>query len=81
MKITIKKAAQKYLSSVHGIDRDRLDKALEGLASMRGDIQKLRGKKNEYRLKIHHYRILFTLDEETMHITVTKINTRTNIKY
>lgn len=81
MKIILKKSALKYLAKATGTDRTRLDNALDGLASMHGDIQKLSGGKNEYRLKIFHFRILFTLDKETQVIKVTEINTRTNIKY
>ena len=43
----------------------------------------LKGHPNHYRLKIHHYRILFSIDESGLVqiIVVDTINTRTNIKY
>ena len=77
----MRKQPQKYLASVDDPTRKKLYKALEGLAELRGDIKKLRGYENFYRLKIAHYRILFSIDTTVEIITVEEINSRTNIKY
>jgi len=63
--------------------RKKLFKALDGLRELKGDIVKLKGHSNCYRLKIHHYRILFSIDDDgaVQIIVVFAINTRTNIKY
>lgn len=79
----LKAQPRKYLDSVDERTRKRLLKALDGLRELRGDIVKLKGYSNRYRLKIHHYRILFSIDDDghVQVITVNTINTRTNIKY
>jgi mRNA-degrading endonuclease RelE of RelBE toxin-antitoxin system len=82
MKIILRKQPQKYLAAVDTKTRSKLYKALDGLAELEGDIVKLKGRANEYRLKIEHYRILFSYDaEQDKIIIVSAINTRTNIKY
>jgi mRNA-degrading endonuclease RelE of RelBE toxin-antitoxin system len=82
MEIILKKQPQKYLASVDTNAREKLYKALNGLAELDGNIVKLRGKTNVYRLKIDHYRVIFEYDSKKGQIIiVTTINTRTNIKY
>ncbi|BDF60168.1 hypothetical protein CE91St37_03180 [Christensenellaceae bacterium] len=77
----MKKQPQKYLASVDGNTRAKLYKAIDGLKELGGDIVRLKGTKNSYRLKIAHYRILFEYDGRGGLIIVGMINTRTNIKY
>ena len=81
MEVRLKKQACKYLSSVDENTRQKLYKALEQLSRLEGDIVPLAGKKNLYRYKISHYRILFEWRKGELIITVIEINTRTNIKY
>ena len=81
MEIVLKKQPQKYLASVDGNTREKLYRALEGLKELEGDIVRLKGTKNSYRLKIAHYRILFEYDGKGGVIVVGMIDTRTNIKY
>ncbi len=81
MKIKLTKDPQKYLKKVEVNTRNKLIKALEGLAELEGDIVKLKTEKDKYRLKIYQYRIIFTIDTENEIIIVQDINTRTNIKY
>ena len=75
-----KKQPEKYLKSVDGNTHEKLIRALEGLSEGEGDIVKLKGS-GYYRLKIEHYRAIFTRDAATGTITVVEVNTRTNIKY
>ena len=78
--VVYKKQPEKYLKSVDGNTYQKLKKALEGLASGYGDVIKLKGS-IYYRLKIEHYRAIFTYDKDADVITVEELNTRTNIKY
>ena len=79
-KIFYKKQPEKYLDKVPVATYDKLIKACEGLSTATGDIVKLKGTKY-YRLKIDHYRIIFTFNEQAEQILIEEINTRTNIKY
>lgn len=81
MEVRLKKQPKKYLDSVDAATRKKLYKALDGLAKFKGDIKRIQGKDNMYRLKIAHYRFLFSVDLDGQIIIVSTINTRTNIKY
>lgn len=81
MKIVLKKQPRKYLLSVDEATRMKLNKALLELSELKGDIRLLKGKKNTYRYKIAHYRIVFEWVKGEIIITVIEINTRNNIKY
>ena len=81
MKIRLRKQPQKYLASVDENTRKKLYKALDQLKHLEGDIKPLAGKKDMYRYKIAHYRIIFEWVKGEIVITVIEINTRTNIKY
>lgn len=81
LEIRLEKQPQKYLRSVDEPTREKLFKALDQLSRLEGDIVPLRGKKNRYRYKISHYRIVFERIKGELVITVIEINTRTNIKY
>ena len=78
--VVYKKQPEKYLKSVEAAVYEKLTKALEGLGQDTGDVVKLKGSKY-YRLKIEHYRAIFTRDNATGTITIVELNTRTNIKY
>ena len=80
MEIVLKKQPRKYLASVDMDTRKKLGRALEGLRELKGDIVRLAGKKGLYRLKIEHYRIIFSYTGGKI-IIVETIDTRTNIKY
>lgn len=80
MEIVLRKQPQKYLASVDANTRNKLNRALDGLKELEGDIVKLSGKKNLYRLKIEHYRVIFAYSGGEI-IVVETIDTRTNIKY
>ena len=83
MQIELRKQPQKYLRQVDAKTRARLQAGIANIASGTGDITRLAGTVNQYRYKINHYRILFQAREEGGEkiITITDINTRTNIKY
>ena len=79
MLITLSKQAQKYLDKCDNATYLRLERAIDGLAIFDGDIVKLKGRKDEYRLKKPPYRIIFShvLDSEEIH--VKSIGTRGDI--
>ena len=81
MEVKLKKQPQKCLASADERTRKRLYKALDQLSRLEGNIVPLEGKKNRYRYKIPHYRIIFEWVKGEIIITVIEINTRTNIKY
>ncbi|MDR2166667.1 MAG: type II toxin-antitoxin system RelE/ParE family toxin [Clostridiales bacterium] len=59
MDIKLSKQAKKYLDKCDGKTYNRLKKAIDRLANFDGDIEKLKGFKDKYRLKKPPYRILF----------------------
>ena len=81
IEVQLQKQPRKYLDSVDKKTRAKLIKALDGLAELNGDIARIEGYDNFYRLKISHYRFLFSVDFDQSIIMVKTINTRTNIKY
>lgn len=80
MEIRLKKQPKKYLASVDTKTCDKLLRALEKLKNLDGDIVCINPKKNLYRYKIEHYRIIFFYSGGKI-IIVETIDTRTNIKY
>ena len=78
--IKLKKQAEKYLSKVDSNTFIKIRKALDELREFKGDIVRLKGSEF-YRLKLEHYRVIFTLDVAVKIMTIEEINARTNIKY
>jgi len=76
MKLIFKKQPEKYLDKCQPKSYEKLKNALLGLEDLKGDIEKLEGRKNEYRLKLPPFRIVFTYVKGEDFITVTKIKTR-----
>ena len=74
MEVILKKQAIKYLNKTSGKAYTKLEKALEGLATLQGDIKYMEGSNGEYRLKIPPFRILFTCEEDK--IIVERIGPR-----
>jgi len=76
-KLHIEKSKQvkKYIKSLDASNREKLERAIDGLKTGKGDIIKLKGK-NMYRLKIPPYRIGFSLDYENDIIEVVLIRPR-----
>ena len=81
MEVRLSKQAQKYLAAADKTAQRVLYRALDGLSHFEGDIVRLSGIKDTYRLKIPHYRIVFRLENGAAVVFVIEINTRTNIKY
>ena len=78
MEIVYKKQAEKYIRKTDANTRLKLLRAIDGLLELNGDIVKLAGS-SMYRLKIHHYRIIFTYNREDGIITIEEINSRGDV--
>jgi mRNA-degrading endonuclease RelE of RelBE toxin-antitoxin system len=76
MKIELKKQPKKYMDKCLKSDYVKISKALIKLATLQGDIKKLEGREDEYRVKIPPFRIVFRYDRVNKVIEVTKIQTR-----
>lgn len=75
MRIEYKKKAVKYINSADSATKKRLKNAIEKIPF--GDIRKLSGFENEYRLRVGDLRVLFTVEDDI--ITVNKIDSRGQI--
>lgn len=77
MKIIYSKQALKYLGKLHKPKREKIIEAIEIAFSTTppsGDIKKLKGIKNTYRLRVNDYRVIFNQDYDI--IGIIKINSR-----
>ena len=76
MRIELKKQPEKYLNKCARSARIKLTEALSDLENLRGNIKKLEGRKDEYRVKLPPFRVIFKYDRTRKVIVVTKIDTR-----
>jgi len=75
VRIEIGKQPLKYLLKCEDKIYVKLINAIEDLRKLKGDIKKLKGRE-DYRLKIPPYRVIFKYDYDKIIILVTKISTR-----
>ncbi len=66
MKIEYSKKAVKYINSADKPTKRRLKEAIEKIPS--GDIKRLKGIEEAYRLRVGDLRVLFTLENDTIAI-------------
>jgi len=64
MDIQYTKTAIKYIKSLDKATKQRLRNSIEKLPS--GDVKKLQGFVNDYRLRIGDLRVLFSIDSDTI---------------
>lgn len=76
-KIKIRPKALKFIEKQDKVQRTRIYKAIYNLPN--GDIKKLVGCRNEYRLRVGNYRIIYELNESELIILVTKADNRGQI--
>ena len=67
MQVRFKKQAIKYLSGCGKKTKKRLKEAIHSLPL--GDVKKLKGYENYYRLRVGELRVLYTLEDENIIIT------------
>jgi len=75
MEIKYSKQAYKYLKRLHKPKRDQIITAIQRIPD--GDIKKMRGIDNLYRLRVGDYRVLFTPEHGI--IKIEKIGSRGDV--
>ena len=76
-KIKIRPKALKFIEKQNKTQRLRIYKAIYNLQN--GDIKKLVGCKNEFRLRIGNYRIIYEINNNELIILITKADNRGQI--
>lgn len=66
MKIEYSKNAVKYIHAADKTTKNRLKEAVEKIPL--GDIKKLQGIDNGYRLRVGNLRVLFSIEDDTIYI-------------
>lgn len=66
MRIEYSKKAVKYIDSTDKPTKKRLKEAIEKIPF--GDIKKLQGIENGYRLRVGDLRVLFSIEDDTIYI-------------
>lgn len=66
LKIEYSKKTVKYIHSVDKLTKKRLREAIEKIPL--GDIKKLQGIENGYRLRVGDLRVLFSIEDDTIYI-------------
>jgi mRNA-degrading endonuclease RelE of RelBE toxin-antitoxin system len=82
MKIELAKQPKKYMTTCNKKEYDKINDALiklENPHELQGKIKKLQGRKDEYRIALPPYRILFKLDKVNKMIIITKIDVRGDV--
>lgn len=75
--IKYSKQAYKYLKKLHKPKREKIISAIEKIPDGSGDIKKMQGIENLYRLRVNDYRVLFTPEYDIL--LVIKIGSRGDI--
>jgi len=66
VKIEYAKKAVKYIESLDKPTKQRIKKAIEKIPN--GDIKKLKGIENSYRLRVGDLRVLFSIEDNNIYI-------------
>lgn len=75
--IKYEKRCLKYLTKLDRNTQLRIIKAINQLPI--GDVKKLQGNTEDYRLRVGSYRIIFSKDDENMNILILQIGPRGEI--
>lgn len=73
-KITIRPKAQKFIDKQDKVQRLRIYKAIYNLPN--GDVKKLSGNNEDYRLRVGDYRVIYTINDNELIILITKVANR-----
>ncbi len=77
-KIKIRPKAIKFIEKQDKLQRKRIYEAIYNLPN--GDVKKMVGCKNEYRLRVGDYRIIYEMNNQNeIIILITKVNNRGQI--
>ena len=77
-KIVIERPARKFIEKQPPSQQKRILTALYKLPN-EGDILPMRGKTNQYRIRIGKYRAIYNLDKDVLTVTVIKVNNRGDV--
>ena len=66
MKLKYEKEAVKHINKLDRPTKQRIKEAIEKLPL--GDVKKLQGFKNDYRLRVGNLRVLFSIEKDTITI-------------
>lgn len=77
-KVFIEKPARKFIQKQPPAQQKRILTALYKLPDV-GDIRPMRGKVNQYRVRIGEYRAVYTLDKDILTVTVLKVDNRGDV--
>ena len=75
--------AQKQLKRISAADRDRIERAIDGMWQdpFHGDIEKMGGQENSWRRRVGAYRIFWEIFNDQKLIRITDIRRRTSKTY
>ena len=76
--IILKKPAKKFIDRLPADEKRRLIVAIEALPHT-GDIKKLQGRENVFRLRVGSYRVLYTVDHGQLIVCVINAGNRGQI--
>ena len=77
-RVFIEKPARKFIEKQPPAQQKRILTALYKLPDV-GDIRPMRGKVNQYRVRIGEYRAVYTLDRDILTVTVLKVDNRGDV--
>ncbi len=77
-KIEIEKPALKFIAKQPKPQRERLLAAIHALPET-GDIKPLAGYKSVYRLRVGDYRVIYTLNNDILLVTVVNVGNRGDV--
>lgn len=77
MDIRYSKQAYKFLKKIHKPKADQIIYAINKLPDNKGDIKKMKGMENLYRLRVNDYRVLFSPEYDI--IKIEKIGPRGDV--
>lgn len=77
-KVVIERPARKFIEKQPPAQQKRILTALFKLPD-EGDIFPMRGKTNQYRVRIGTYRAVYNLDRDVLTVTVIKVNNRGDV--
>ena len=77
-KVVIERPARKFIQKQPPAQQKRILTALYKLPN-EGDIFPMRGKTNQYRVRIGTYRAVYNLDKDVLTVTGIKVNNRGDV--
>ena len=77
-KVFIEKPARKFIQKQPPAQQKRILTALYKLPDI-GDIRPMRGKVNQYRVRIGTYRAVYTLNNDVLTVNVLKVDNRGDV--